>query len=214
MGDMYLGRERRNRVVALVLAGVLIAGVVLSLMATVASAGPLPTHARLVSASPQDGEQLQKSPTRITLTFDEPVPGQFATVVLSREGAPVALGAPTATGTVLTVEITGQLAPGSYRIAWRATTGDGHPISGASTFTLTGAPSAASATATATAPAQAAPVPLATPTYKTPQTQATSLGHPDHLPGLVIGGVLLLAGVALLLLEHRRRRQPKAEPIS
>ena len=208
MGDMYLGRERRNRVVALVLAGVLIAGVVLSLMATVASAGPLPTHARLVSASPQDGEQLQKSPTRITLTFDEPVPGQFATVVLSREGAPVALGAPTATGTVLTVEITGQLASGSYRIAWRATTGDGHPISGASTFTLAGAPSVT------TAPAQAAPVPLATPTYKTPQTQATSLGHPDHLPGLVIGGVLLLAGVALLLLEHRRRRQPGTEPIS
>ena len=208
MGDMYLGRERRNRVVALVLAGVLIAGVVLSLMATVASAAVLPAHARLVSASPRDGEQLQTPPTRITLTFDEPVPAQFATVLLSREGAPIALGAPSATGTVLTAAISGQLAPGSYRIAWRATTDDGHAISGASTFTLAGGSSVTAA------PAKAAPVPQATPTYKTPQTQATSLGHPDHLPGLVVGGVLLLAGVALLLRELRRRRQPGAEPIS
>jgi len=208
MGDMYLGRERRNRVVALVLAGVLIAGVVLSLMATVASAAALPAHAGLVSASPRDGEQLQTPPTRITLTFDEPVPAQFATVLLSREGAPVALGAPTATGTVLTTAVTSQLAPGGYRVVWRATTDDGHPISGASTFTLAGGSSVT------TAPAQAAPVPQATPSYKTPQTQATSLGHPDHLPGLVVGGVLLLAGVALLLREHRRRRQPGAEPIS
>ena len=46
-----------------------------------------------------------------------------------------------------------------------------------------------------------------TPTYKTPQTQPTTFGHPDHLPGLIVAGILLLAGVALLVYEHRRRAQ-------
>ena len=49
--------------------------------------------------------------------------------------------------------------------------------------------------------------PRVTPTYKTPQTQPTTFGHPDHLPGLIVAGILLLAGVALLVYEHRRRAQ-------
>ena len=38
---MYLGKERRNRFVALGLAAVLVAGVVLALLATVAAAAPV-----------------------------------------------------------------------------------------------------------------------------------------------------------------------------
>ncbi|WP_295700921.1 hypothetical protein [Lapillicoccus sp.] len=38
---MYLGKERRNRFVALGLAAVLLAGVVLALLATVAAAAPV-----------------------------------------------------------------------------------------------------------------------------------------------------------------------------
>ena len=54
-----------------------------------------------------------------------------------------------------------------------------------------------------------------TPTYKTPQTQPTTFGHPDHLPGLIVAGILLLGGVALLVYEHRRRAHlaaPDATP--
>ena len=82
--------------------------------------------------------------------------------------------------------------PGAYRIAWQVTSEDGHPVSGESTF----------AVAAGAAPAR----PHTTPTYKTPQMQPTTFGHPDHLPGLIAAGVLLLGGVALLLFEHRRRR--------
>lgn len=174
MLTMLMGNERRNRLIALVLAGVLVASVILALLATAASAAPaatvsgpparaavLPLHAQLVSITPADGARLDTAP------------------------------------------ITGQLSPGGYRIAWRVRSDDGNPVSGEATFTVT-RPAGVGGGA----------VPLATPTYKTPQTQATSIGHPDHLPGIVVGGVLLLAGVALLIHEQRRRRSHLDEPIS
>ena len=74
---MYAGKERRNRVVALVLAVVLVAGVFLALLATVVQARPaqaaVPAHAALVSVTPADGAQLTSAPTRIELTFSEPM---------------------------------------------------------------------------------------------------------------------------------------------
>jgi hypothetical protein len=69
---------------------------------------------------------------------------------------------------------------------------------------VTAAAGAAGAPGTAGA---AGPTPGATPTYKTPQTQPTTFGHPDHLPGLIVAAVLLLGGLALLIYEHRRRAQ-------
>ncbi len=208
MLTMYLGKEQRNRAVALVLAAVLVASAILALLATVASAAPAPalaTHARLVSVSPSDGERLDQPPARILLTFDETVPAEFAQVVLTRDGTRVAVATPTASGATLTAAITGATGPGSYRISWRATTADGHPASGESGFTVVGSSASTGA---------AVPVPLVTPTYKTPQTQATALVHPDHYPGLIVAGGLLLAGVALLIREHRRRHASRGGQIS
>ena len=214
MLTMYMGNERRNRTVALILAGILLASVILALLATVASAAPAPAgspaalgmHAKLVSVSPPDGAPLVQPPSEIVLTFDEPMPPEFAQVVLTRDGATVAVAPPKASGSTLSAAVTGTSGPGSYRIAWRATSDDGHPVSGESAFTVGAPPTAA--------PAPAVAVPLATPTYKTPQTQATALTHPDHFPGLVVAGVLLLAGVSLLIHEQRRRRLNREEPIS
>ncbi len=223
MQTMYMGKERRNRMVALVLAGVLVASVVLALLATVASAAPapraaarsalLPLHARLVSVTPADGARLDAAPRQIILTFDEPVPVELAKVVLTGAVGTVEVGAPTAAGASVTAAITGSLEPGGYRIAFRATSDDGHPVSGESTFTVTGAPAGGAAGAAAT-PSSGGAAALATPTYKTPQTRATTIGHPDHLPGLVVGGVLLLAGVALLVHEQRRQRVHPDEPVA
>ncbi|MDQ6714650.1 MAG: copper resistance protein CopC [Actinomycetota bacterium] len=217
---MYLGNDRRNRTVALLLAAILLASVILALLATVATAAPprtsmapaLGMHAKLVSVSPPDGVQLAQLPSQVVLTFDEPMPPDFAQVVLTRDGTGVAVAAPQASGSALTAAVTGASGAGGYRIAWRATSDDGHPVSGQSSFTVTGAASSTTAGTVPPAPGAAA-APWA-PSYKTPQTQATSLDHPDHLPGLVVAVVLLLAGVALLLHEQRRRRLKQDEPIS
>ena len=203
MHGMYAGKERRNRAVALVLAVVLVAGVVLALFATMVQAAPaqaaptpgalaaLPAHARLVSVTPADGAELSTEPSQIQLSFDDVISPELAQVRLTRDGSPVETSPPKVDRTVVTVSVTGKTGPGAYRLVWQVTSDDGHPVSGESGFTVAGA--AAKST------------PRVTPSYKTPQTQPTTFGHPDHLPGLIAAGVLLLCGVALLFYEHRRR---------
>jgi methionine-rich copper-binding protein CopC len=170
----------------------------------VLQAGParaLPAHASLVSIAPADGAQLSTGPTQIQLTFDDTIASQFARVRLTRDDAVVETAPPTVAGTVVTAAVTEKAGPGAYRIAWQVTSDDGHPVSGEASFTVTGG--AAGSTS------------KVTPTYKTPQTQPTTFGHPDHLPGLIVAGILLLGGVALLVYEHRRRAHlsaPDATP--
>jgi copper resistance protein C len=210
MHGMYAGKERRNRMVALVLAVVLVAGVVLALVATVVQAGSaraaaaptfaapglavvLPTHPTLVSVVPADGAALTSGPNQVQLTFSEPVASVFTQLRLTRDGTAVETGEPQVDGAVVTAWIAGEHGPGAYRLGWQVTGSDGHRLVGESTFTV--------------AAGAAGSTPQTTPTYKTPETQPTTIGHPDHLPGLIVAVVLLLGGVALLIYEHRRRAQ-------
>ena len=210
MHGMYAGKERRNRAVALVLAVVLVAGVMLALLATVAQAASaeaspapglhaaLPAHAKLVSVTPADGAELSTGPSQVQLTFDDVISPQLAQVRLTRDGSPVETSPPKVDRTVVTVDVIGRTGPGAYRLVWQVTSDDGHPVSGASAFSVAGA--------------AGQPTPRVTPSYKTPQTQPTTFGHPDHLPGLIVAGVLLLCGIGLLVYEHRRRaRQPDSD---
>ena len=210
---MMSGRERRNRVVALVLAAILLGTAVLALLSTVAHAAPahaattagygalVPAHARLVSVVPADGARLDTPPTQVLLTFDDTIGAALAQVVLTRGDQQVDTGAPVVSGTTVTTAVTDTEA-GDYHLAWRVVSEDGHPVSGESSYTVVGAGAAAGSGG------GPPPVPRVTPSYKTPQTQPTTFGHPDHLPGLFVAGILLLCGIALLVYEHRRRRAP------
>lgn len=170
-------------------------------------------HTTLHSVTPADGALLSDSPTELVLVFTEPVTATLAQLSLTRAGAEVAIAKPQVTGTTVRATISEALTPMNYRIAFRIVSTDGHPVSGESRFTVLGVPVASVPPAAPTsgeasaAPAAASGGSEPTPTYKTPQRQPTSIGHPDHTPGLIVGGSLLLGGGALLLYEQRRRRQ-------
>ena len=229
------GRRRSTSLVtrfAVLLLGV---GVALWLAAL-----PAWAHSAVVSISPPDGSTLSTPPTQVDFVFNEVIDPNFAQLALSTGGLPVALSAPVVDGPKVSAQITGQLAPAKYILAFQVVSADGHPIRGSSTFTVSGttttpptgtttsspsgtassnattgpSPSATPAGVTSTTPAAtqtlstSAPgtTPEPTPTYKTPQKQPTTIGHPDHTPGLIVAGGLLALGALLTWREHRRRQ--------
>ncbi len=180
------------------------------------TAAPIPRHTSLRSITPADGATLTTPPTEIVLVFDEPVAQQFTQVVLTRSGVAVSLGETTVSSGTVRAAVPGRLDAGSYRIAFRVVSTDGHPVTGQSGFEVigpgpstsagVGAPSGvASATPSAAAPSSAtgdgALAPGQVPT-----------GEANHTPGYLVSGALLLAAGMLLLWERRRRRRVDFPP--
>jgi copper transport protein len=98
-------------------------------------------HARLRSASPADGAQLDRAPQEITLTFTEPVEAALSTVTLRD---PAGSRLETVRGRIVPgdrrscVASLPQLQPGAYVVEWRVVSVDGHAMTGSYTFTIRG----------------------------------------------------------------------------
>ncbi len=118
----------------------LVTAVVACVFAVLASASPASAHATLVSTDPVDGAVLDTSPGRARFTFDERVALPADAIrVFDATGAPVDSSA-SASGQVVTVDLPDTLAEGTYVVAWRIVSADGHPVAGSLTFSV-GTPS-------------------------------------------------------------------------
>ncbi|MFF0465521.1 copper resistance CopC/CopD family protein [Streptomyces mexicanus] len=160
-----------------------------------AGAGPAAGHAALRSLDPADGTVLPSAPRALTLTFTESVGLLDDTFRLfgpdgRRVRTDPAEHAPGRADTAR-VAFPAGLGRGTFTVAWRVVSADGHPVSGAFTFSV-GSPSAAPA---AVAPGRA----------EDPLTRA--------LHGLAraaaYGGAALLIGTAAFVLLCR---PPDARP--
>lgn len=148
-----------------------------------AGASPAAAHAELVSTDPEEGAVLEAAPETVTLTFNEPVRLTSQEVaVYDAQGETVDASAG-ASGVEVTVALTGaaDLANGTYVVSWNVLSSDGHPVSGALTFSV-GAPSA-----TVSAPPE-------------PETSSEVVGRVrDLVTAVSLVGLLLAAGLALFL---------------
>jgi len=116
----------------------------LVLAALVLTADPAGAHARLVSSDPGEGQVLPVAPGAATFAFNEPVRSVPDGVQLfDARGSEVVVSARTRDAR-LVVDLPEELDRGTYVVAWRVVSDDGHPIAGTLTFSV-GAPSAASA---------------------------------------------------------------------
>ncbi|MCF6378703.1 copper resistance protein CopC [Nocardioides KLBMP 9356] len=121
----------------------LVAALLVALAIVLAGVSPASAHAELVSTDPEEGAVLDSAPATVTLTFNEPVRLTSQEVaVYDAEGDPVESSA-TGVDSEVSVDLPGAagLADGTYVVSWNVLSGDGHPISGALTFSV-GAPSA------------------------------------------------------------------------
>lgn len=166
----------------------------------------VPAHAQLLSVTPADGATLTQPPAQVALVFNEEINPAFVTVTLTTGGASSPLGAPVVSGGTVTVPVPSGAAAGAYRIAYRVVSKDGHPISGASGFTV--------AAATSSAAVQSPPVPTtAPPTGTAPAAVATTpvalqpAAAPSSVPTLltVAAAVLALAAGAGVIVWRRRQ---------
>ncbi|MFI0204945.1 MULTISPECIES: copper resistance CopC/CopD family protein [Streptomyces] len=105
-----------------------------------AGAGPAAAHAGLSGSDPAEASVLQTEPKHVTLTFTESVSLSDESLrVLSPDNERVnPRPAQHADGKQNTarVELSDKLPQGTYTVAWRVVSADGHPISGAFVFSV------------------------------------------------------------------------------
>ncbi|GAA0929599.1 copper resistance protein CopC [Streptomyces thermoalcalitolerans] len=120
-------------------------GAVLALL-LLGGAGPAFAHADLREADPADGTVLKSAPSTVTLTYSESVAlldDSFR--LFDPEGRRVRTKPPRhvpGRSNTAQVEFPDGLGEGTFTVAWRVISADGHPVSGALTFSV-GKPSPA-----------------------------------------------------------------------
>ncbi|WP_422751789.1 copper resistance CopC family protein [Micromonospora sp. WMMD708] len=128
MTTMSPSHRAAGRFVAVLLAGVLTLFV---------AATPARAHNGLRSASPARDATLTRAPTAITLEFLARLDPALTTIVLT-DGTKrrVATGDPVVSGATGSVQVTGPLPNGTYTVAYRVVSADGHPVQGSYPFTV------------------------------------------------------------------------------
>ncbi|MEV6304556.1 copper resistance CopC family protein [Actinoplanes sp. NPDC051861] len=174
---------------------------VVALLAVLTPSVPAWAHAVLVSADPAKNGVLVKAPGTVTLRFSERLNPDYTTIVISDASRQRVPAAPAvveqSTGSVT---LTGSLANGTYTVAYRVVSVDGHTVQGSYEFTL----------ADPVLPAAAVPQASATGVPVSQASAAAAREESAGVPGGVLGGAvaagLLLVAVGVWLVAGRRRR--------
>ncbi|MCE6996695.1 copper resistance protein CopC [Saccharothrix sp. S26] len=116
----------------------------LATLALLGAASPASAHTDLRSSDPANGASPAQRPTRLTLTFTEPVPAESATVtVTAPDGSTWPTGQVTADGATLTVPLLDSASPaGLHTVSWKVESLDGDFVDGTFAFTVPAPPPA------------------------------------------------------------------------
>lgn len=101
--------------------------------------GTAHAHAALVSSEPADGAVIAAAPSRLTLTFNQPV-SPLVLRLLPPDGKFSELQATAERESSLAVTFPSGLREGTHVLSWRVVSLDGHPVGGSVVFSI-GAPS-------------------------------------------------------------------------
>jgi len=169
-------------------------------------------HDVLVGTSPADGSTTAVVPALVRLTLDQPALAIGTIVIVTGPSGSVQSGKAVLMGSTITQRLQPDSPAGRYAVLWRATSRDGHPVSGTFSFTATRASARQHATSTSTT--------RSTPQRTTPSTAATAAlastptgtSTPPSATGnattpwwvLIAGIVLALLGMAFLFIRKLR----------
>jgi copper resistance protein C len=182
------------------------------LVSIVLTASPAMAHDQLVETSPADAAVVDTAPVEVTLRFTEEVMNISSQVIVrGPTGEVLADTEAVVSGSLVSAPLPAGLANGSYTVAWRVVSGDGHPIEGTLGFTIAAsadpaAPVAPLATPTSPGAPLASSTPVPTSGTATEAADAGSMTGPSTI-GIVLGLLAaVVAGTAVALVLLRRRR--------
>ena len=111
----------------------------LALGATVVLTTGFAMHLRLVKSAPASGQVVTEKPTEIRLWFSQkPDVGLTAVRLLREDSTAIEIGkvVPTQDSLSVRVPLDKALVPGTYIVAWRSVSKDGHAVRGSYNFNL------------------------------------------------------------------------------
>jgi len=109
-----------------------------SILFALAPNGGAHAHAMLASASPPVGGSVGAAPRQVTLSFTQGLEPAFSSVqVTDSKGARVDTGKAQVSGSTMSVGLK-SLAPGTYKVHWRALSVDTHTTQGSFSFHVGG----------------------------------------------------------------------------
>jgi copper resistance protein C len=214
-GRVFMDSESKRKVIRISV-WVAIVAMIFGVLSSIILATGAEAHAALKSVSPEDGSTLTAAPSKIVLTFDEPIGTSFATVTVTGPAGAVSKGKPVVDGTTVTQGLADNLPNGAYKVAFHVVSDDGHPVSEATTFTVAVASASATATpsttpgsptATAGSTADNATASLApTGPAAATATGADSGGNTAQWWILGVGVAALAIGAGAALVSRSRRQ--------
>ncbi|WP_436701574.1 copper resistance CopC family protein [Nocardioides sp. BYT-33-1] len=179
-------------------------------VAAVLAAGwglPAAAHASLVGSDPQAGQRFDRMPDRVRLEFSEPISAPAYVVVTAPDGSRADQGEARIDGSVVSVDLGGTAPEGTYGLAFRVVSEDGHPVTGRIAFVVGDGPLDETAPTPTGSTAPAPPADGDAPARDDGAGGAGDDGGPSL--GQVQAGVavaLFAAAGGLLLWSRRRSR--------
>lgn len=191
---------RRVLVTAIALVSLAISGMALAATAS--------AHAELVGSSPADGDVVDAAPDAVTLTFSERLVDMGAAItVRGVDKQSITTGPLVIDGFDMSVPVDPAATPGTYTVAFRVVSEDGHTVTSTFNYTVAGETSSTPATAPATAAAETA---AASPSPAASESAASATTPPsDESSGispvvLVLGGAVIVGLVVVGAIALRR----------
>lgn len=163
------------------------------------SAGPAWAHAARLAGDPADNAVLPQAPNRVSATFNETMQPEFAAMtVVGPDGAQWAEGTPAVDGAVISIGVRPGGPAGTYTVNYRATSADGHVVTGSWPFQVTTGATEASATPMPSGASGASGAPATT-------QAAPASPSPAGLPAwpFVVGAVAVVAAGAVWAVRRR-----------
>jgi copper transport protein len=169
-----------------------------SVAALLLFAAPAWSHAALKSVTPADGATLATQPESVVIEFSATIEDTVKeATLLPPSGKPIR-DAWEADESRITIEMPASTTPGTWGIEWRVLGGDGHPLTGSTTFVVGAAPAAAGATPPADKPSSGVPAEPSAENHAG-HVMASTYPHTELERVALIGRIMFFAGLLLFV---------------